>query len=38
MEELAAAADLVVTTYTLLRLDADAYRAVEWAGVVLDEA
>jgi SNF2 family DNA or RNA helicase len=33
-----AAADLVVTTYTLLRLDADAYRAVEWAGVVLDEA
>jgi superfamily II DNA or RNA helicase len=37
IEELAAA-DLVVTTYTLLRLDADAYGAVEWAGVVLDEA
>ena len=37
IEELAGA-DVVVTTYTLLRLDADAYRAVEWAGVVLDEA
>jgi superfamily II DNA or RNA helicase len=33
-----AVADLVVTTYTLLRLEADAYRAVAWAGVVLDEA
>jgi len=33
-----ARADVVVTTYTLLRLDANAYRAVEWAGVVLDEA
>ncbi len=37
IEELARA-DVVVTTYTLLRLDADAYGAVEWAGVVLDEA
>jgi superfamily II DNA or RNA helicase len=37
IEELAGA-DVVVTTYTLLRLDADAYRAVAWAGVVLDEA
>jgi len=37
IEELAAA-DVVVTTYTLLRLEADAYRAVEWAGVILDEA
>jgi SNF2 family DNA or RNA helicase len=37
IEELAGA-DVVVTTYTLLRLDANAYRAVEWAGVVLDEA
>ncbi len=26
------------TTYTLLRLDADAYRTVAWAGLVLDEA
>jgi SNF2 family DNA or RNA helicase len=33
-----AAADLVVTTYTLFRLDADAYREVSWAGLVLDEA
>jgi superfamily II DNA or RNA helicase len=33
-----ARADVVVTTYTLLRLDAEAYRAVEWAGVILDEA
>jgi superfamily II DNA or RNA helicase len=33
-----AAADLVVTTYTLLRLEANAYGAVEWAGVILDEA
>ncbi|MBA3867280.1 MAG: helicase, partial [Solirubrobacterales bacterium] len=32
------AADIVVTTYTLFRLDAEAYRAVEWAGLVLDEA
>ncbi|HEY2937536.1 MAG TPA: DEAD/DEAH box helicase [Gaiellaceae bacterium] len=37
IEELAGA-DVVVTTYTLLRLDAGAYRAVEWAGLVLDEA
>jgi superfamily II DNA or RNA helicase len=33
-----AGADVVVTTYTLLRLDSDAYRSVEWAGVILDEA
>jgi len=31
-------ADIVVTTYTLLRLDADQYHTVEWAGVILDEA
>jgi superfamily II DNA or RNA helicase len=31
-------ADVVVTTYTLLRLEADAYRTVQWAGVILDEA
>ncbi len=37
IEELATA-DVVVTTYTLLRLDADAYCSVEWAGVILDEA
>jgi len=33
-----AAADVVVTTYTLLRLDAEAYRTVPWAGLILDEA
>ncbi|MDQ3722782.1 MAG: DEAD/DEAH box helicase, partial [Actinomycetota bacterium] len=33
-----AAADVVVTTYTLLRLDAEAYRTVDWAGLILDEA
>jgi superfamily II DNA or RNA helicase len=33
-----ATADVVVTTYTLCRLEADAYRSVHWAGVVLDEA
>ena len=33
-----AAAHVVVTTYTLLRLDAEAYGEVEWAGLVLDEA
>ena len=33
-----AAADVVVTTYTLFRLEADAYHAVPWAGLILDEA
>jgi superfamily II DNA or RNA helicase len=37
IEEIAKA-DVVVTTYTLLRLDAAAYASVPWAGVVLDEA
>jgi SNF2 family DNA or RNA helicase len=32
------AADVVVTTYTLLRLEADAYNTVGWAGLILDEA
>ncbi|MGM7696899.1 DEAD/DEAH box helicase [Microbacterium sp. A84] len=30
--------DLVVTSYTLARLDADEYEAIEWAGLILDEA
>ncbi|MFD5214865.1 SNF2-related protein [Microbacterium sp. NPDC058345] len=34
----AAGADIVVTSYTLLRLDEDEYTAGEWAAVVLDEA
>jgi hypothetical protein len=33
-----ATADVVVTTYTLFRLDADAYHEVPWAGLILDEA
>jgi hypothetical protein len=33
-----AAADVVVTTYTLFRLEVDAYRTVPWAGLLLDEA
>ncbi|MGO1666472.1 DEAD/DEAH box helicase [Flaviflexus sp.] len=37
VEELAAA-DIVVTSYTLLRLEGDAYEGVTWEGVVLDEA
>jgi SNF2 family DNA or RNA helicase len=35
---LAATADVVVTSYTLFRLEADAYVAQTWGGVVLDEA
>jgi superfamily II DNA or RNA helicase len=37
-DEIADGAHLVVTTYTLFRLDADAYATVDWAGLVLDEA
>jgi len=33
-----AGADVVVTTYTLFRLEADAYGTVPWAGLILDEA
>lgn len=36
--EAAANADVVVTTYAVLRLDADAFGALDWAGLVLDEA
>jgi SNF2 family DNA or RNA helicase len=38
IRSLAAAADVVVTSYTLFRLEADAYVAETWGGVVLDEA
>ncbi len=38
MGDLVDGADVVVTSYTLFRLDADAYNAVDWAGLVLDEA
>nr|WP_232328087.1 SNF2-related protein [Kibdelosporangium sp. MJ126-NF4] len=31
-------ADIVLTSYTLMRLDIDRYAKVEWAGMVMDEA
>jgi hypothetical protein len=33
-----AGADAVVTSYTLLRIDFDAYSALGWSGLILDEA
>ena len=36
--EIAVGADVVITSYTLLRIDFDHYAAVDWAAVVLDEA
>jgi len=36
--EMGDGADLVVTSYTLLRLGEDDYRALPWSGLVLDEA
>jgi superfamily II DNA or RNA helicase len=38
LDELAADADIVVTSYTLFRLDFDAYAARTWSGLILDEA
>jgi len=38
LAEVAAAADVVVTSYTLFRLEYTDYEAVRWAGLVLDEA
>jgi superfamily II DNA or RNA helicase len=38
LPEAIAGADIVVTSYTLLRLDADAYSAAGWSGLILDEA
>ncbi|OKH83995.1 helicase SNF2 [Mycobacterium sp. ST-F2] len=38
LAEQVAAADIVVTTYTLLRIDNDRYREIGWAGMILDEA
>ncbi len=38
VEEAATGADVVVTSYTLLRLEDTAYARVAWSGVVLDEA
>jgi len=36
--EVAADADVVVTSYALLRIDAEAYQDLDWAGLLLDEA
>lgn len=38
LSEVAAQADIVVTSYALLRLEAEHYAAVSWAGMILDEA
>jgi superfamily II DNA or RNA helicase len=38
LAEQVAAADVVVTSYTLLRMDFDAYAQMQWAGLILDEA
>ena len=34
----AAEADVVITSYTLFRLDFEEYNAIDWAGLLLDEA
>ncbi|MBJ7336653.1 DEAD/DEAH box helicase [Mycolicibacterium sp.] len=38
LAEQSAAADIVVTSYALLRIDFEAYAAIGWAGIILDEA
>jgi superfamily II DNA or RNA helicase len=38
LAELAGGADVLVTSYTLLRLEAEEYVALPWGGLVLDEA
>jgi superfamily II DNA or RNA helicase len=38
LAEQVATADIVVTSYALLRIDFEAYAAIDWAGVILDEA
>ena len=38
LEEIAAGAGAVVTSYTLLRMDFAAYSELTWAGLILDEA
>ncbi|MGQ0632792.1 MAG: DEAD/DEAH box helicase [Sporichthyaceae bacterium] len=38
LAELAAGADIVVTSYALLRIDSGAYQDQQWAGLLLDEA
>jgi superfamily II DNA or RNA helicase len=38
LDEIIAGADVVVTSYTLFRLDFDAYSTMPWSGLLLDEA
>jgi superfamily II DNA or RNA helicase len=38
LDELIVGADVVVTSYAVFRIDFDAYSAVPWSGLVLDEA
>ncbi len=38
LSAIAAGADAIVTSYTLLRIDFDTYSALPWAGLILDEA
>ena len=38
LDEITAGADAVVTSYTLLRIDFDAYSKIAWSGLLLDEA
>ena len=38
LAEQVAGADIVVTSYALLRIDFDTYAGIDWAGVILDEA
>ena len=38
LAELAAGADILITSYTLLRLEAEEYQAIPFAGLMLDEA
>lgn len=38
LAEQTAGADLVVTSYALLRIDFEAYAGIDWAGAILDEA
>jgi superfamily II DNA or RNA helicase len=38
LDEIIAGADVVVTSYTLFRLDFDAYSEMPWSGLILDEA
>lgn len=38
LDEEIAGADLVITSYAVLRLDAEAFGALDWAGLILDEA